>query len=110
MVATRVVPGAAAMWDLTVSQVHTFAVGTGEFVVHNNRCTGGDPTNTLKPGPYARESIPARAVQSVDSHLRILNGRRSMTLGIGMGATPVAPRIQERQMAAGSRIISRPPS
>jgi hypothetical protein len=35
------VPGAAAMWDLTVSNVHTFAVGAGEFVVHNNRCTGG---------------------------------------------------------------------
>lgn len=23
------------MWDLTVSQVHTFAVGSGAFVVHN---------------------------------------------------------------------------
>lgn len=33
--ATRVVPGAAAMWDLAVSQVHTFAVGAGGYVVHN---------------------------------------------------------------------------
>ncbi len=50
------------MWDLTVSQVHTFAVGDGAFVVHNNMgCTGGDdPFRTLEPGPYARESIPAR--------------------------------------------------
>jgi hypothetical protein len=31
------------MWDLTVSQVHTFAVGAGQFVVHN--CGG-----TVKPG------------------------------------------------------------
>jgi hypothetical protein len=37
VVALHMVPGAAAMWDLTVSQVHTFAVGNGQFVVHN--CT-----------------------------------------------------------------------
>jgi nucleic acid/nucleotide deaminase of polymorphic system toxin len=28
------------MWDLTVSNVHTFAVGAAQFVVHN--CTPGD--------------------------------------------------------------------
>jgi general stress protein YciG len=44
------------MWDLTVAQVHTFAVGTGAFVVHNSEC---DPTNTLRPGPYAGDSIEA---------------------------------------------------
>lgn len=33
--AVHVVPGAASMWDLTVSNVHDFAVGTGAFVVHN---------------------------------------------------------------------------
>ena len=27
--------GGAAMWDLTVAHVHTFAMGTGQFVVHN---------------------------------------------------------------------------
>lgn len=44
VVAVRGVAGAADMWDLTVSQVHTFAVGNGAFVVHNNWCTvgGGD--------------------------------------------------------------------
>ncbi len=31
----RVMPGAAAMWDLTVSNVHDFAVGDGCYVVHN---------------------------------------------------------------------------
>ncbi len=35
VVATVVVPGAADMWDLTVSNVHDFAVGSGMFVVHN---------------------------------------------------------------------------
>jgi hypothetical protein len=38
----RAVPGAAAMWNLTVSQVHTYAVGAGEYVVHN--CGSGNDT------------------------------------------------------------------
>ncbi len=33
--AVRVVPGAARMWDLTVANVHTFAVGDAQAVVHN---------------------------------------------------------------------------
>ncbi|MGH7485127.1 MAG: polymorphic toxin type 28 domain-containing protein [bacterium] len=35
VVAVRGVPGAADMWDLTVSNLHDFAVGTGAYVVHN---------------------------------------------------------------------------
>lgn len=35
VVAVKSVSGAADMWDLTVANVHTFAVGTGAFVVHN---------------------------------------------------------------------------
>jgi hypothetical protein len=35
VVGLAVVPGAAAMWDLTVSQVHTFIVGSGHYVVYN---------------------------------------------------------------------------
>jgi hypothetical protein len=42
VVALRVVPGAAPMWDLTLDRVHTFAVGTGEFVVHNTDCGSTD--------------------------------------------------------------------
>lgn len=59
VVGLRVVPGAANMWDLTVSNVHTFAVGAGAYVVHNCGTTGngripggrvpGDPNN-LVPG------------------------------------------------------------
>lgn len=35
VVLVRAEPGTAAMWDLTVSQEHTFAVGSGVYVVHN---------------------------------------------------------------------------
>jgi RHS repeat-associated protein len=35
VVREHVVPGAAAMWNLTVSQIHTYAVGVGQYVVHN---------------------------------------------------------------------------
>jgi hypothetical protein len=35
VVSIQVVTGTAAMWDLTVAKVHTFAVGGGEYVVHN---------------------------------------------------------------------------
>jgi RHS repeat-associated protein len=35
VVGLKIVSGAASMYDLTVSNVHTFAVGDGQFVVHN---------------------------------------------------------------------------
>ena len=44
VVSVRSVPGAAAMWDLTVANEHTFAVGSGAFVVHNANCTGENDT------------------------------------------------------------------
>jgi len=31
----RRVPGQGTMYDLTVSHIHTFAIGTGQYVVHN---------------------------------------------------------------------------
>jgi hypothetical protein len=50
VVGLRVVPGAASMWDLTVSHLHTFAVGDGQYVVHN--CPdGSDP-----PGGNSNDS------------------------------------------------------
>ena len=61
VVRVRVVPGAADMWDLTVAQVHTFAVGSGQFVVHNcpdgtdaGNGKGRDP-RTGEPGSDANE-------------------------------------------------------
>ncbi|MBF6589716.1 MAG: hypothetical protein IVW57_04190 [Ktedonobacterales bacterium] len=35
VVALRSVAGTAPMWDLTVSTLHDFAVGVGQYVVHN---------------------------------------------------------------------------
>src|SRR5690606_16527193 len=32
-----------AMYDLTVEEVHTFAVGDGNWIVHNNNLCTGDP-------------------------------------------------------------------
>jgi RHS repeat-associated protein len=61
VVALRVVPGAARMWDLTVSNVHTFAVGTGEYVVHNNNC-----------GPRAKGLLNAMRKAGADvSHVTV---------------------------------------
>ena len=48
MVAVRAEPGAAAMWDLTVSNVHTFAVGNGAYVVHN--CGDGEGRKFWRKG------------------------------------------------------------
>lgn len=47
--AVRVAQGVATMYNLTVSQVHTFAVGMGEFVVHND-CPIPDGGGGVKPG------------------------------------------------------------
>jgi RHS repeat-associated protein len=52
VVAIHAVPGAASMWDLTVSQVHTFAVGAGQYVVHNTEGCGGAGGETPK---YSRD-------------------------------------------------------
>jgi hypothetical protein len=41
--AIRAVPGAAPMWDLTVADLHDFAVGAGEYVVHNCGVSSVDP-------------------------------------------------------------------
>jgi hypothetical protein len=50
-----------SMYDLTVEKAHTFVVGDGQWLVHN--CTKAASKKfgaTLKPGPYAHGSIPAR--------------------------------------------------
>ena len=35
VVAVKTVPGVAAMYDQSLDDAHTFAVGDGQFVVHN---------------------------------------------------------------------------
>jgi hypothetical protein len=46
VIGLKIVPGTAAMYDLTVSNVHTFAVGDGQFVVHNCTLTDNSTTAT----------------------------------------------------------------
>ncbi|HZR39854.1 MAG TPA: RHS repeat-associated core domain-containing protein, partial [Ktedonobacteraceae bacterium] len=44
VVALKVILGSEDMYDLTVSNVHTFAVGSGQLVVHNSGCdSNGNP-------------------------------------------------------------------
>ena len=62
VVLVRSVPGAADMWDSTVSILRDFAVGNGTFVVHN--CGG-----TLTDGTAVDFSKDSKGFQhSVDKH------------------------------------------
>jgi guanyl-specific ribonuclease Sa len=47
------------MWDLTVSDVHTFAVGEGQWVVHNDSCP-----DWITPGSLASDE-EARLLETV---------------------------------------------
>ena len=47
------------MWDLTVSDVHTFAVGEGPWVVHNaGPCVSRDRRRSVGPAQEACAAIP----------------------------------------------------
>jgi RHS repeat-associated protein len=49
VVGKQVVPGAADMWNLTVGNLHTYAVGNGQYVVHNT-----DPACLIEAAQRAR--------------------------------------------------------
>lgn len=51
----RVVPGAADYYNLTVSDLHTFAVGAGRYVVHN--CGGADPEGAFSDLAQRRQAL-----------------------------------------------------
>lgn len=69
VVAVRSVPGGTEMWDLTVANVHTFAVGSGQFVVHN--CGGegvsGSAENDAAPSLLRPGGAGARLPMSMDT-------------------------------------------
>ena len=71
VVALRAVPGAADMWDLTVSNVHTFVVGAGTYVVHN--CTpeqfeqGAEQAKQVLGGNHATEDWTFSHVENPDT-------------------------------------------
>lgn len=70
VVGLRVVSGAANMWDLTVANLHTFAVGLGAYVVHNCGATadgvGGAGSQAGKPSDSAQ--FPTGQVQHAWKH------------------------------------------
>jgi hypothetical protein len=55
-------------YNLSVEEYHTYYVGEQGLWVHNAKCSSGvdnvagaeSKTDTLQPGPFAKESIPAR--------------------------------------------------
>jgi nucleic acid/nucleotide deaminase of polymorphic system toxin len=54
----QIVPGQADRYHLTVAHDHTYAVGDGQWVVHNsNNCTGGETGSGGSTG--ARNGAPA---------------------------------------------------
>ena len=69
VVALTPVRGTAPMWDLTVSQVHDFAVGNGAYVVHNcNR-----PVNARgEPYPKATDPRTNKPVPFPEGDLKIV--------------------------------------
>jgi hypothetical protein len=64
VVAVRAVPGAAAMWDLTVGDLHDFAVGDGAFVVHNCK----NPVQAGEAGSYDELSARAAKGDNLEAH------------------------------------------
>ena len=65
VVALRDVAGSAPMYDLTVSELHDFAVGNGAYVVHNANC-----------GPQAKGLLNALRGAGADvSHVTVGVGR-----------------------------------
>jgi RHS repeat-associated protein len=82
VVMIRVIPGTGIRYDLTVSQVHTFEVGYGQWVVHN--C--GDPPNynntqanpdQSNPNEVAAAKYLATIRPDSEVELRDPSGRRS---------------------------------
>jgi hypothetical protein len=96
VVAVTAEPGAASMWDLTVSNVHTFAVGSGAFVVHNcpdevrryegkkpeyqvhpDRAKGADYNPRKTPVPGDAEDVYKHAVPDDPDNPRHWYGRNA---------------------------------
>jgi RHS repeat-associated protein len=62
VVALRVIPGAGTMYDLEVSNIHTFVVGIEQFVVHNCGVDRGakyeQDVRNVNGDPYTHEHEP----------------------------------------------------
>ncbi len=90
VIALRVVPGTAAMYDLTVSTVHTFAVGSGQYVVHN---CGDNPNDAqaradriIKAGIEKYGSWFGRKVTAAVAHLTDEDGIDRIVVAMNNGS------------------------
>jgi hypothetical protein len=69
----RMVPGVQTMYNLEVAQDHTFAVGVGQWVVHN--CTNPEA------GSWLRESSLNDAPRQTTPGTTVINGEHVNDLG-----------------------------
>src|SRR5262249_23093193 len=82
VVALAARPGAADYYNLTVSQLHTYAVGTGQFVVHN--CGSGLTSDDPHKVSLSRSKYPETA-QHIDD--AIAHGQPDVVQWDPAGAT-----------------------
>jgi hypothetical protein len=97
------------MWDLTVSDVHTFAVGEGQWVVHNDSCPDfiadarGTVISTDQRG--MREGFDAAGLpSSPTTGSGIAHTLPNGTVVRTMDATPYAPMRASFENANGGPI------
>jgi pretoxin HINT domain-containing protein len=88
--ALAVHPGAATYYNLTVSNVHTFAVGAGKYVVHNNTCFGAN--NPDQAAARERISYAKRAAQGETAGVWVTDETlRSSIATESSGAAVISP-------------------
>jgi hypothetical protein len=75
----RMVPGSAVMYNLEVAQVHTFTVGSGQWVVHN--CGGIVPVKLYRAG---RSNDPKLGNLRPGKEYEIVNGQEVAVPGKGL--------------------------
>jgi RHS repeat-associated protein len=62
--AWKAIPGTQAMYNLTVAQDHTFTVGSGQWIVHNDDCM-----NAILSGEYDPAGLQGASLQEIRARL-----------------------------------------
>ena len=69
--ALTIVKQSQAMYDLTVAEAHTFAVGAGEWVVHNCPAPLPKITNITHPDPISMDEALRKGIDHTGSNAEI---------------------------------------
>lgn len=116
VVGVRAEPGVAAMWDLTVSDVHTFAVGSGWYVVHNcgfNELADAhaeELASKVTPKPFMRQwaTIGVGYVEEADGTITrvvsLSNGASSTLERTLRASLDVTDNYLERDLRRGAAV------